>query len=58
MIYAISKDELHFNENGQAEGFGEDGGLLARLKGMPKKGTPEIAKKEFTYLELLVSADC
>ena len=57
LIYDKSKAELFFNENGKQEGFGDDGGLLATLKGTPKKGIPELSKDQFTYLDLLVSAD-
>ena len=52
LIYDISKGELHFNENGKAKGFGDDGGLMATFKGAPK-----LTKKHFTYFDLIVSAD-
>ncbi|MFL0782402.1 MAG: hypothetical protein AB8E74_10500, partial [Prochlorococcus sp.] len=51
LIYDKSKAELFFNENGKQEGFGDDGGLLATFKGAPK-----LSKKQFTFLDLLVSA--
>ena len=57
LIYNKKDGELYFNENGKEEGFGDDGGLLATLKGTPKKGIPELSKDQFTYLDLLVSTD-
>ena len=35
MIYFRNKGKLFFNANGKEAGFGDTGGLIARLKGQP-----------------------
>ncbi len=51
LIYNSNNGELYFNANGKDEGFGDNGGLLVTLKNAPK-----LSKKQFTFLDLLVSA--
>ncbi len=52
LIYNQKKGELFFNENLKGEGFGDDGGLLAKFK-----GAPSLNKTNFVYLELLTADD-
>ena len=42
MIYFSKKGQLFFNSNGTESGFGDDGGLVARLKGQPSLSTDNL----------------
>ena len=48
LIYNTKNGSLYFNSNGKAQGLGEEGGLIASLKGAPKLST-----KQFTYMNLI-----
>ena len=47
LIYQRNKGKLFVNANGIEESYGENGGLVATLK-----GSPILSKKQFAYIEL------
>ena len=44
-VYDGNKGLLYFNENGKAKGWGDDGGLFAKLI-----GSPELGASDFTIV--------